>query len=83
MGAQDWSWGSFLCGCSWRPGSKGPPAAWAHGCPLQAAQGRCSPRGVKGWGAVTPMHRRHFQGGRQGTGKGVPGWGGAWEDGGG
>lgn len=75
--------GTFLCGCDWCPGPQGLPDSRAQCCPLQAAQERCSPRSVRRWGAVTPMHRQHFQGGRQEMGKRVQGRGGAWEDGGG
>lgn len=50
---------------------------------LLPSAGRTGKVQPEGWGAVTPMHRQRFQGGRQGTGKRVQGWGRAWEDGGG
>lgn len=42
----------------------------AHCCPLQVTWESAAGGGVwVGPGAVTPMHRQHSQGGRQGTGK--------------
>lgn len=83
--AQGGGGGHFPVWMHWCPGPQGLPDSRARCCPLQAAQERCSPRSVRRWGAVTPMHRQHFQGGRQerGGGKRVQERGGAWEDGGG
>lgn len=62
---------SFLCGCSWSPKDHWPPGLTVALC---RPHRKDAARGVlMGWGAVTPMHRQHFQGGRQGTGKRVQG----------
>lgn len=55
--------------CAAAAGPKGPLASWAHCCPLQAAQERCSPRGVNGVGRSHSNAQAAFPGRQAGNGE--------------